>query len=66
MRDTEREQRHRQREEQAPCREPDEGLDPRTAGSHPEPKADAQPRSHPGVPRNHFKLRKILTFQAIR
>ena len=51
MRDTEREQRHRQREEQAPCREPDEGLDPRTAGSNPEPKADAQPRSHPGVPK---------------
>ena len=26
------------------------GLDPRTPGSHPEPKADAQPLSHPGVP----------------
>ena len=26
------------------------GHDPRTAGSHPEPKADAQPRSHLGVP----------------
>ena len=32
MRDTERE---RQREKQAPCREPDLGLDPRTPGSHP-------------------------------
>ena len=32
MRDTER-QRHRQREEQAPCRKPDVGLDPRTPGS---------------------------------
>ena len=40
MRDTERErQRHRQREKQAPCRKPDVGLDPRTPGSCPEPKA---------------------------
>ncbi len=50
MRDTQRErQRHRQREKQAPCREPDVGLDPRTPGSLPEPKADAQPLSHPGA-----------------
>ena len=42
MIDIEREgQRHRQREKQAPCREPDVGLDPRTPGSLPEPKADA-------------------------
>ena len=46
MRDTERRQRHRQREKQAPCREPVVGLDPGTPGSCPEPKADA----HPGVP----------------
>ena len=32
--------------------EPDVGLDPRIPGSHPEPKADAQPLNHPGVP--HF------------
>ena len=52
MRDTERErQRHRQREKQAPCREPDMGLDPGTPGSHPEPKVDVQPLSHPGIPR---------------
>ena len=38
MRDTERKrQRHRQREKQAPCREPDVGLYPRTLGSRPEP-----------------------------
>ena len=43
-------QRHRWREKQAPLREPDVGLDPRTPGSLPEPKADAQPLSHPGVP----------------
>ena len=40
MRDTER-GRDKQREKQAPCKEPDPGLDPRTLGSHPEPKADA-------------------------
>ena len=42
-------QRHRQREKQAPCRQPDVGLNPGTVGSCPEPKADAQPLSHPGV-----------------
>ena len=42
MRDTQRE---------APYREHDAGLDPRTPGSLPEPKADAQPLSHPGVPK---------------
>ena len=49
-------QRHRQREKQAPRREPDVGLDPRalgpdprTLGPRPEPKADAQPLSHPGA-----------------
>ena len=52
MRDPERKrQRHREEEEQVPCREPDAELDPRTPGSCPEPKADAQPLSHPGVPR---------------
>ena len=50
MRDRERGRVHRQREKQAPCREPDVGLDPRTPRSHPEPKADIQPLSHPGVP----------------
>ena len=42
-------QRHRQREKQ-----PDVGLDPRTPASHPEPKADAQPLSHPRVPEPSF------------
>ena len=36
--ETER-QRHRQREKQAPFREPDAGLDPGSLGSHPGPKA---------------------------
>ena len=42
MRDTER-QRHGQREKQAPCRELDVRLDPRTLGSRLELKADTQP-----------------------
>ena len=42
MRDTEKEA-ETQREKQAPCRVPNAGLDPRTPGSHPELKADAQP-----------------------
>ena len=46
MRDTER-QRHRPKEKQAPCGEPDVGLDPRIT---PEPKTNTQPLSHPGVP----------------
>ena len=44
-------QRDRQREKQAPGRESDAGLNPRTPGSHPEAKADAQLLSHPGVPK---------------
>ena len=48
MRDTKREAR--QREKQAPCREPDAKLDPATLGIRPEPKADSQPLSHPGAP----------------
>ena len=48
-RETER-QRYRQREKQAPYRELDEGLDPGTPGSCPEPKAAGQLLSHPGIP----------------
>ena len=50
MRDTQKE-RERQKEKQAPCRQPDVGLDPRTLGSQPELKPDAQPLSPPGDPR---------------
>ena len=53
MRDTDREkQRQRQREKWDPCREPDAGHDPGTPGSRPGPKANAQPLSHPGVPKH--------------
>ena len=50
MRDTEREADTQAEEKQASCGESDVGLDLRTPGSQPEPKADAQPLSHPGVP----------------
>ena len=50
MRDTQREERHRQREKQVPCREPDAGLDPRPPGPRPGPKAGAKPLRHPGIP----------------
>ena len=53
MRDTER-GRDRQREKQALCRDPDVGLDPGIPESCPEPKTDAQPLSHPGVPEKCF------------
>ena len=54
--------RDRQREKEAPCREPDVGLDPRTLGSCPEPKADAQPRSHPSAPHGQFFLLSSVAF----
>ena len=41
-------------EKQAPHREPDVGLDPQAPGSPPEPKADAQPLSHTGIPIHDF------------
>ena len=51
-RETHREQRHRQREKQAPCKDPNVGLDPETPGLRPGLKADTQPLSHPGLPSN--------------
>ena len=51
MRDTGRErQRHREREKQAPCREPDVGLDPETPRSCLGSKAGTKLLSHPGIP----------------
>ena len=43
-------QRHRQREKQDPCREPNVGLDPRTPGPCPGLKAGAKLLHHPGIP----------------
>ena len=59
MRHTERErQRHRQREKQAPCEEPNVGLDLGTLGSCPEPEANTQPPSHPGDPVSSLSIPK--------
>ena len=54
MKDTQKEAETQAEREakQAPCREPDVGFDLGTPGSCPEPKADAQPLSHPGIPCN--------------
>ena len=52
-------QRHRQREKQDPCREPHVGINPRTLGPRPEPKAVAQPLSHPGIPLKEFLYGKV-------
>ena len=55
MRDTEEDRdRDRDRQKQTPCRKPDVGLNPETPGSRPEPKADTQPLSYPGVPSKQF------------
>ena len=50
MRDTHREAETQTEEKQAPCREPYVGLDLRTPGSCPGPKAGAKWLSHPGIP----------------
>ena len=55
--ETERErerQRPRQREKQAPCGEPDMGLDPGSPGSRPGLKGGAKLLSHPGCPTKIF------------
>ena len=62
MRDTEtKRRRHRQREQQAPCREPDLGLDPGTLGSHPGPKADAHPLSSSGAPNYQIFKEEVVS-----
>ena len=60
MRDTER-QRYRQREKHTPCREPDVGLDPKTPGSQPEPKADrCSTTKPPRCPRSWISNKYLL------
>ena len=53
-------QRPRQRAKQAPCREPDVGLDPRIPGSCPELKAGTKPLSHPGIPPKRTLFEEIV------
>ena len=50
MSDTQKEAETQAEGEAGSLQEPDAGLDPETLGPRPEPKADAQPLSHPGVP----------------
>ena len=57
MRDTEREAETQAEGEADSMQEPDVGLDPRSPGSGPEPKADAQPLSHPDAPTIYFKCK---------
>ena len=62
--ETER-QRHRQREKQTPCREPDVGFNPRSPGSRPGPKAGAKPLRHPGIPIIIFLNAKVISWKVI-
>ena len=64
MRDTQRGTEIQAEGEAGSCREPNEGLDPRTPGSQPEPKADTQPLSHPGALRL-YNLYQNLTLVVI-
>ena len=57
MRDREREAETQGEGEAGSKQEPDVGLDPRTSVSCPESKANAQPLSHPGIPRGPFLIR---------
>ena len=50
MKDTQREAETQVEGEVGSWREPDEGLDPETPGSHPALKAGAKWLSHPGIP----------------
>ena len=50
MKDTERGRDTGRERSRFPMEDPDVGLNPRTPGSRPELKADAQLLSHPGIP----------------
>ena len=56
-------QKHRQREKQVPCWEPDMGLDPRSPKSWPKPKAGTQPLSHPGAPGAQSSLCGVVLYK---
>ena len=49
MRDTQKEAETQAEGKVGSLQDPDVGLDPRTVGSWPEPKADTWPLSHPGI-----------------
>ena len=60
MRDTEREAETQAEGEAGSLQGPRCGLNPGTPGSHPGPKGDAQPLSHPGVPVPLFQTKPKL------
>ena len=55
MRDTQREAETQAESEAGSRQEAQVGFHPGTVGSYSMPKADAQPLSHPGVPRENLK-----------
>ena len=57
--ETHRERQGHRQKKRAALGEPDVELDPRTLRSRPEPKADAQPLSHSGIPKD-FIFKKSL------
>ena len=62
MRDTERERgRHRQREKQAPCWEPNVGLDPGTPGTRPGLKAGTKSLSRLGISQVTYLMLNLQT-----
>ena len=58
MRDRDR-SRDRQREKQAPCMEPDVGLDPSVSRIMPWSEGRAKLLSHPGIPRGAFQTMQV-------
>ena len=48
-------------------REPDEGLNPKTPGSQPKPKKDAQPMSNPGTltPLTFIRQLQVLVLESL-
>ena len=59
-------ERERQRKKQAPCREPDEGLDPGSPRPRPWLKAGAKPLSHAGIPLPNMFLMTIKELDLTR
>ena len=42
------------------------GIDPRTPGSQPGPKADAQPLSHPGTPETMILMMSVFSSKIMK
>ena len=66
MKDTEREAETQAEGEAGSLQEADVGLDPRTPGSYPEPKAEAQQLSHAGAPVMVLRLKQESCILAMK